>query len=106
MARLSKPVAVADSASVLYTIVDALTNDIFPVLEAFGDRMECLEHNILLDPTSKNIQQVRSWSKSVVFLCSTFSRSKKITDSFDQARALASQTRGSFWYPELLWLYS
>ena len=66
MTRLSKLGTESNSSSLLFTLVDTVTNDVFPVLEAFGDRMEELERNILLDPTAKNIQQVSIFFRDCV----------------------------------------
>lgn len=45
-------------AFLAYTLLDAIVDGFFPVLEAYGDHLEKLEDEVMLRPTSKTLQNI------------------------------------------------
>lgn len=52
----------------LYAIIDALIDEYFPVLEKFGERIEELESEVVLNPTPATIQEIHRVKRELLLL--------------------------------------
>lgn len=52
----------------VYALVDALIDEFFPVLESYGERIEELESELLLDPSTETIQEIHKIKRELLLL--------------------------------------
>lgn len=52
----------------LYALVDALVDEFFPVLEKYGERIEELESEVVLQPTPETIQEIHRIKRELLLL--------------------------------------
>jgi magnesium transporter len=51
-----------------YALIDALVDEFFPVLERFGEQIEALEAELLLNPSRRTIQEVHRIKRELLML--------------------------------------
>ena len=61
-------VRVADASFLAYSLIDAVVDQAFPILEHFGDRLETLEDTILEHPTSEVFQEIHRLKRELLLL--------------------------------------
>jgi magnesium transporter len=69
--RLAKPVSrmrQLDASYLLYTLLDAIVDHCFPVLEYYGDRLEELEDLVLDRPDRETIQEIHGLKRELLLL--------------------------------------
>jgi magnesium transporter len=52
----------------LYALIDALIDELFPALEAFGERLESLEDEVLTRPTPKTLSEINRIKRELLLL--------------------------------------
>ena len=57
-----------DASYLLYALLDALVDHLFPVLEHYGDRLEDLEDLILERPSRDTVQEIHELKRSLLLL--------------------------------------
>ncbi len=62
----------SDASFLVYTLLDAIVDHCFPILEHYGDRLEELETLILESPTSDLIAQVHALKRELLLLRRSF----------------------------------
>jgi magnesium transporter len=61
-------VRMADASFLGYSLIDAVVDQAFPILEHFGDRLETLENSILEHPTSGVFQEIHRLKRELLLL--------------------------------------
>jgi len=51
-----------------YTLMDAIVDNYFAVLERFGERIESMEEELVSNPTEKTLQQIHTIKREMLFL--------------------------------------
>jgi len=51
-----------------YTLMDAIVDNYFAVLERFGERIESMEEELVTNPTEKTLQQIHTLKREMLFL--------------------------------------
>jgi magnesium transporter len=51
-----------------YALIDALVDEFFPILEAYGDRIEELESEIIEDPTQETVRTIHGLKRELLLL--------------------------------------
>ena len=70
-ARIEKPgsrLRELDASYLAYTLIDAIVDHCFPVLEHYGDRLEELEDLVLDQPTRGTIQEIHAVKRELLLL--------------------------------------
>jgi magnesium transporter len=57
-----------DASFLAYSLIDAIVDQAFPILEHFGDRLELLEDAVLQRPTPETIQEVHRLKRELLIL--------------------------------------
>lgn len=57
-----------DASFLAYSLIDAVVDGVFPILELYGDRLEDVEHRVLSDPTRDTIQEIYSLKRELILL--------------------------------------
>lgn len=52
----------------MYTLLDAVVDNYFGILEKFGERMEAIEEELTRDPTEKTLRSIHNMKREVIFL--------------------------------------
>jgi len=58
----------ADASFLAYSLIDAIVDQAFPILEHFGDRLELLEDAVLQRPTPEAIQEIHRLKRELLIL--------------------------------------
>lgn len=58
----------ADASFLAYTLIDAIVDHIFPILEQFGDRLEMLEDDVLARPGPNTIQEIHRIKRELLIV--------------------------------------
>jgi magnesium transporter len=58
----------ADASFLAYTLIDAMVDHVFPILEQFGDRLEQLEDEVLQNPGSSTIQEIHGIKRELLLV--------------------------------------
>jgi magnesium transporter len=58
----------ADASFLAYTLIDAIVDHIFPILEQFGDRLETLEDDVLASPGTDTIQEIHRIKRELLLV--------------------------------------
>jgi magnesium transporter len=58
----------ADASFLAYTLIDAIVDHIFPILEQFGDRLETLEDEVLARPGPDTIQEIHRIKRELLLV--------------------------------------
>ncbi len=58
----------ADASFLAYSLIDAVVDQAFPILEHFGDRLELLEDLVLQRPTPEAIQEIHRVKRELLIL--------------------------------------
>jgi len=58
----------ADASFLAYSLIDAVVDQAFPILERFGDRLELLEDLVLQRPTREAIQEIHQLKRELLIL--------------------------------------
>jgi magnesium transporter len=58
----------ADAGFLAYTLIDAMVDHVFPILEQFGDRLENLEDEVLQNPGSTTIQEIHGIKRELLLV--------------------------------------
>jgi len=70
-ARLRAPgsqVRRADASFLAYTLIDAMVDNVFPILEQFGDRLEALEDEILIRPGPDTMREIHRIKRQLLLV--------------------------------------
>jgi magnesium transporter len=51
-----------------YTLMDAIVDNYFAVLEIFGERIESMEEELVTNPTERTLQQIHTLKREMLFL--------------------------------------
>jgi magnesium transporter len=62
------PLRRADASFLAYTLIDAMVDHVFPILEEFGDRLEGLEDEVLQDPTVRTITRIHAIKRELLLV--------------------------------------
>ena len=62
------PLRRADASFLAYTLIDAMVDHVFPILEEFGDRLESLEDEVLQDPGPETIKRIHSIKRELLLV--------------------------------------
>jgi magnesium transporter len=57
-----------DASFLAYSLIDAIVDQAFPILEHFGDRLELLEDSILQRPSPETIQEIHRLKRELLIL--------------------------------------
>jgi magnesium transporter len=57
-----------DTGFLLYTLLDAIVDEFFPILEHFSDRLEDLEEQVLREPSFNTLEQVHTIKRELLLL--------------------------------------
>jgi magnesium transporter len=57
-----------DASFLAYSLIDAVVDEAFPILELFGDRLEDLEDRVLLHPTQDTIQEIHRIKRELLLV--------------------------------------
>jgi len=58
----------ADASFLAYSLIDAMVDHIFPILEQFGDRLETLEDEVLARPGPDTIQEIHRIKRELLLV--------------------------------------
>jgi magnesium transporter len=58
----------ADASFLAYTLIDAMVDHVFPILEQFGDRLEHIEDEVLQNPGSGMIQEIHGIKRELLLV--------------------------------------
>jgi magnesium transporter len=58
----------ADASFLAYTLIDAMVDHVFPILEQFGDRLESLEDEVLVRPGLDTIQEIHRIKRELLLV--------------------------------------
>ena len=58
----------SDASFLAYSLLDAIVDHCFPILESFGDRLEELEDRVLSGPTHQTIQEIHRLKRDLLLL--------------------------------------
>jgi magnesium transporter len=58
----------ADASFLAYSLIDAVVDNAFPILEQFGDRLEDLEDRVLQHPTHDTIQEIHRLKRELLLV--------------------------------------
>jgi magnesium transporter len=65
---LGSQVRRADASFLAYSLIDAVVDHAFPILEQFGDRLEELEDRVLQHPTPETIQEIHRLKRELLLV--------------------------------------
>jgi magnesium transporter len=51
-----------------YTLIDAVVDNYFVILEKFGEKIESMQEQLVADPSEKTLQQIHSVKREMIFL--------------------------------------
>jgi len=51
-----------------YSLIDAVVDNYFVILEKFGEKIESMEEEVVVDPTEKTVQQIHSLKREMIAL--------------------------------------
>ncbi|MBW7990088.1 MAG: magnesium/cobalt transporter CorA [Planctomycetes bacterium] len=51
-----------------YTLLDAIVDNYFVILEKFGEKIESMEEEVISNPTERTVQQIHSLKREMIFL--------------------------------------
>jgi len=51
-----------------YSLLDAVVDNYFIILERFGEKIESMEEEVIGDPTEKTVQQIHSLKREMIFM--------------------------------------
>ena len=51
-----------------YALIDAVVDNYFVILEKFGEKIEAMEEEVVVDPTEKTVQQIHSLKREMIAL--------------------------------------
>jgi magnesium transporter len=51
-----------------YTLLDAIVDNYFVILERFGEKIESMEEEVISNPTERTVQQIHSLKREMIFL--------------------------------------
>ncbi len=57
-----------DASFLVYSMIDAIVDHCFPILEDYGDRLEDLDEHLLKDPARDTIQQIHGLKRELLLL--------------------------------------
>jgi magnesium transporter len=57
-----------DASFLAYSLIDAVVDEAFPILELFGDRLEDLEDRVLQHPTRDTIQEIHQLKRELLLV--------------------------------------
>jgi magnesium transporter len=57
-----------DASFLAYSLIDAIVDEAFPILELFGDRLEELEDRVLQHPTRDTIQEIHRMKRELLLV--------------------------------------
>jgi magnesium transporter len=58
----------ADASFLAYSLIDAIVDEAFPILEQFGDRLEELEDTVLQRPSPETLQEIHRVKRELLLL--------------------------------------
>ncbi|HEX9768931.1 MAG TPA: magnesium/cobalt transporter CorA [Kiloniellales bacterium] len=51
-----------------YTLIDAVMDSYFPVLEAYGERLEALEDSVMAEPSARQVSEIHNLKRDLLLL--------------------------------------
>ena len=57
-----------DASFLVYSLIDAVVDQCFPILELYGDRLEELEDRVLQNPSPDTIQEIHQIKRELLLL--------------------------------------
>jgi magnesium transporter len=76
--RRIERMATGTEESIVFTILDALTDTFFPVLSKIGDEIDDLEEDVLRDATAEQLEKTRHVKRELIFLRSTINSQRDL----------------------------
>lgn len=79
----------------LYALTDALIDEFFPVLESFGERIEELEDEVVLEPEPETLQEIHRIKRDLLDLRRTAWPEREVINSLqrEEAHLIRPETR-------------
>ena len=81
-----------DASFLCYSLIDAIVDETFPILEHFGDRLELLEDVVLQRPSPDVIQEIHAPSASCCWCAGRSGRCARCSRRCSASRTSASRT--------------
>jgi len=66
--QAASPLRRSDPSFLAYTLIDAMVDHIFPILELFGDRLEAIEEDVLQNPGPDTIKQIHAIKRELLLV--------------------------------------
>ena len=66
--QAASPLRRADASFLAYTLIDAMVDHVFPILEQFGDRLESIEDEVLRDPGPGTIRAIHAIKRELLLV--------------------------------------
>ncbi len=70
-----------------YTLLDAIVDNYFGVIEKFGDRIEALEESLLVDSTKKELVRIQNLKKGISFLRKSVLPVREVAGRLEQSES-------------------
>ena len=79
----------------LYALIDALVDEFFPVLEAYGERIEALEDEVISRPTPETLKEVHRIKRELLMLRRAAWPEREVINALqrDEAHLIGPETR-------------
>ena len=84
-----------DASFLAYSLVDAIVDETFPILEQFGDRLEDLEDRVLLHPAPETIREIHRVKRDLLLVRRALWPMRELLHTLQQERheCLSEETR-------------
>ena len=66
--QATSPLRRGDASFLAYTLIDAMVDHVFPILEQFGDRLEAIEDDVLQDPGPDTIRNIHAIKRELLLV--------------------------------------
>ena len=70
-----------------YSLLDAVVDNYFIILEKFGEKVENMEEELLVEPTEKTLQQIHALKREMVFLRKTVWPLREMINSLERSES-------------------
>ncbi|OGI15646.1 magnesium and cobalt transport protein CorA [Candidatus Micrarchaeota archaeon RBG_16_49_10] len=67
-----------------YTLLDAIVDNYFVILEKLGDKIEDLEENLIKNPTAKTLNKIQGLKKDMIFLRRSLWPLREVIKAFER----------------------
>ncbi|MFH1614394.1 MAG: magnesium/cobalt transporter CorA [Planctomycetota bacterium] len=80
-----------------YSLLDAIVDNYFLILEKFGERIEYMEEELVTEPTEKTLQQIHSLKREMIFLRKSVWPLREVISSLERSEsALIKDSTGIY----------